>query len=141
MEMNSILNPYLNFDGQTRAAMEFYKTVFGGELTINTLEEGAGVSDPLTKDNIMHADLRVDNGMVIMAADDVGDAKSESATNCSLSLSGDNMQELSGYYEALKEGGEVIEPLTQAPWGDTFGMLKDRFGILWLVNITGSANS
>ena len=134
--MNSILNPYLNFNGQTRAAMEFYETVFGGELTISTMGEGAGVTDPLTKDNIMHADLRVGNGIVIMAADDVGDAKSKSATNCSLSLSGDNKEELSGYYEALKEGGTVIEPLAQAPWGDTFGMLKDKFGVIWLVNIT-----
>lgn len=133
--MNSILNPYLNFNGQTRAAMEFYKTIFGGELTISTMGEGAGVTDPSTKDNIMHADLRVSNGMVIMAADDVGDAKSKTATNCSLSLSGDNVQELSGYYEALKEGGAVVEPLAQSPWGDTFGMVKDKFGVLWLVNI------
>ncbi len=139
--MNSILNPYLNFNGQTRAAMEFYKTVFGGELTMNTLGEGAGVTDPLTKDNIMHADLRADNGTVIMAADDVGDEKSRTGSNCSLSLSGDNYQELSGYYESLKEGGEVVEPLAQAPWGDTFGMLRDKFGVLWLVNITGSTNN
>ena len=134
--MNSILNPYLNFSGQTRAAMEFYKTVFGGELTINTMGEGAGVTDPSTKDNIMHADLRVGNSMVIMAADDVGDTKSKSATNSSLSLSGDNAEQLSAYYEALKEGGTIIEPLAPSPWGDTFGMLKDKFGVIWLVNIT-----
>ena len=134
--MNSILNPYLNFNDQTRAAMEFYKTVFGGELTINTMGEGAGVTDPSTKDNIMHADLRVGNSMVIMAADYVGDTKSKAATNCSLSLSGDNAEELSAYYEALKEGGTIIEPLAPSPWGDTFGMLKDKFGIIWLINIT-----
>ena len=138
--MNSILNPYLNFNGQTRAAMEFYKNVFGGELTISTMGEGAGVTDPSIKDNIMHADLRADNGMVIMAADDVGDVKSKSATNCSLSLSGDNTEELSEYYEALKEGGTVIEPLAPSPWGDTFGMLKDKFGVIWLINIAAKKN-
>lgn len=134
--MNSVLNPYLNFNGNTRQAMEFYQSVFGGELNIMTLEQGAGVSDPATKNNIMHADLRVANGMTLMAADDVGDEKSKTGNNCSLSLSGDENEELTTYFNRLKENGNVIQPLELAPWGDSFGMVTDQFGVLWLINIS-----
>jgi len=53
-----------------------------------------------------------------------------------MSLSGDNDDELSGYFEKLAEGGAVVMPLENAPWGDKFGMLTDKFGIQWMVNVT-----
>ncbi len=58
-----------------------------------------------------------------------------------MSLSGDAEAdaELRGYRERLAEGGTVLEPLVQAPWGDAFGMCTDRFGVTWLVNIAGPA--
>jgi PhnB protein len=59
-------------------------------------------------------------------------------SNISISLSGDDEAELTGYYEKLTEGGTVVEPLAKAPWGDSFGMAIDRFGIQWLVNIAGA---
>jgi PhnB protein len=69
-----------------------------------------------------------------MAADDVGDTKSKTGNNCSISLSGDNNTELAAYYNKLAAGGTVIEPLAIAPWGDLFGMVTDKYGVLWLVN-------
>ena len=61
----------------------------------------------------------------------------QAGTNYSMSLSGDNEAELHGYFQKLSAGGTVTMPLEKAPWGDTFGMLTDKFGVSWLVNITG----
>jgi PhnB protein len=61
----------------------------------------------------------------------------KAGTNYSMSLSGDNEAELKGYFEKLLAGGNVTMPLEKAPWGDTFGMLTDKFGVSWLVNIAG----
>lgn len=59
----------------------------------------------------------------------------------SISLSGDDDAALRGYWEKLSDGGTVVEPLNQAPWGDSFGMCKDKFGINWMVNIAGAGQS
>jgi len=137
--MQSKLNPYISFDGNAREAMEFYKTVFGGELTASTFGE-AGMTDHDAKpDQIMHAMLVADNGITLMASDTVtGFKEYVPGTNISISLSGDNEEELTGYYNKLVEGGKVEEPLEKAPWGDTFGMCTDKFGIYWMVNIAGA---
>jgi len=137
--MQSKLNPYISFQGKTREAMEFYKSVFGGELTLSTFGE-AGMTDHGVKpDGIMHAMLVADNGITLMAADSAtGMREFIAGTNMSISLSGDNEEELTGYYTKLSEGGQIQEPLTKAPWGDTFGMCIDKFGVFWMVNIAGS---
>jgi len=88
----------------------------------------------------MHAMLVADNGITLMAADSAtGMREYVAGTNMSISLSGDNKEELSGYYNKLVEGGTVEEPLTEAPWGDTFGMCIDKFGVFWMVNIAGKS--
>jgi PhnB protein len=134
--MQSKLNPYISFDGNAREAMEFYKTVFGGELTLSTFGE-AGMTDHGVKpDGIMHAQLLANNGITLMASDSAtGMREFIPGTNMSISLSGDNEEELTGYYNQLAEGGKVEQPLTKAPWGDTFGMCIDKFGTFWMVNI------
>jgi PhnB protein len=136
--MATMLNPYISFKDNAREAMEFYKTVFGGELILSTFGE-AGMTDHGVKPNgIMHASLIADNGITIMASDSVtGYRPYEPGTNISISLSGDDEKELTDYYDKLADGGKVEEPLTKAPWGDTFGMCTDKFGIFWMVNIAG----
>ena len=134
--MKSKLNPYISFEENAREAMEFYKTIFGGELSLSTFEEMGGAPEGVAPDKIMHAMLVADNGITIMAADTAtGMREFVAGTNMSLSLSGDNEQELSDYYNKLVEGGKVEQPLTKAPWGDTFGMCIDKFGVFWMVNI------
>jgi PhnB protein len=135
--MQSKLNPYIGFQGNAREAMEFYKTVFGGELTLSTFGE-AGMSEHGEQpDQIMHGMLVAENGITIMASDTAtGRRELKIGNNISISLSGDNEEELTMYYNKLAEGGKVEEPLTKAPWGDTFGMCIDKFGVFWLVNIT-----
>lgn len=136
--MPSILNPYLNFRTQAREALEFYQSVFGGELQTSTFAEFGMSQDPGDADLIMHGQLTTDAGFTIMAADVPAHMDLSDGSQISVSLSGDDHAQLSGYYEKLAEGGTIREPLSQAPWGDSFGWLADRFGIQWLVNISGA---
>lgn len=137
--MSSTLNPYLNFRGQAREAMDFYASVFGGEVTRSTFGEFQVSQEPSEAEWIMHSQLRTPGGFTLMAADVPAHMELKDGSNISVSLSGDDEAELTGYYEKLIEGGNVVEPLSKAPWGDSFGMAIDRFGIQWLVNIAGSA--
>jgi PhnB protein len=134
--MQSKLNPYLNFRDTARQAMEFYQTVFGGKLNLATFKEYHASQDPSEDDRIMHAQLDADNGITLMGADTPNHMEYHPGSNGSISLSGDNFAELKGYYDKLSAGGTITEPLKQAPWGDSFGMCVDKFGVSWLVNIT-----
>ena len=135
--MKSQLNPYLNFRDNARQAMEFYKSVFGGKLTVNTFEEFHASEDPSEANKIMHSMLEAENGITFMAADTPNSMEFNPGDNISMSLSGGDEAELSGYFEKLAAGGAVAMPLEKAPWGDTFGMCTDKFGINWMVNING----
>jgi PhnB protein len=134
--MPSRLNPYLSFKDEAREAMEFYRSVFGGKLDVSTFKEYHASADPSEDDKIMHANLQADNGIVIMGADTPSAMEYSPGARISLSLSGDDEAELRGYWDKLREGGTETMPLEKAPWGDTFGMLRDRYGIAWLVNIS-----
>jgi PhnB protein len=133
--MPSRLNPYLSFKDDAREAMEFYQSVFGGKLDVSTFKEYHASEDPSEDDKVMHANLQVDNGIVIMGADTPKSMEYSPGARISMSLSGDDEAELRGYWDKLREGGAEVMPLEKAPWGDTFGMLRDRYGIDWLVNI------
>jgi PhnB protein len=135
--MNSLLNPYISFKDNSREAMEFYKTVFGGKLDLSTFKDGGMPTEPANENLIMHAMLVADNGMTIMASDTPPGMEFKPGSNISISLSGDNEEELRGYWNKLSEGGTIGMPLEKAPWGDTFGMLTDKFGIGWMVNVAG----
>ena len=135
--MQTHLNPYISFKDNTREAMEFYKSVFGGKLTISTFKEFHASQDPSEDDKVMHSTLEADSGFTFMASDTPDRMEYKVGTNFSMSLSGDNEAKLKSYYEKLSAGGTITMPLEPAPWGDTFGMLVDRFGISWLVNIDG----
>ena len=135
--MESKLNPYLNFRDNAREAMEFYRTVFGGKLQSSTFKEFHASQDSSEDNLIMHSVLEADNGISFMASDTPNRMEYRPGTNMSMSLSGDNDAELTGYFEKLSAGGTVTMPLEKAPWGDSFGMCTDKFGVQWLVNITG----
>lgn len=137
--MPTKLNPYLSFKDNAREAMEFYKTVFGGKLEVHTFKEYGAAQDPNEENNVMHAMLEAENGIVFMAADTPSHMEYKPGANISMSLSGDNEAELRGYFEKLSAGGTVTMPLEKAPWGDVFGMCNDKFGITWMVNVTGQA--
>jgi PhnB protein len=133
--MQTKLNPYLSFQDNARQAMEFYQTVFGGKLTMSTFKQFNASQAPSEDNKIMHATLEADNGILFMASDTPTRMEYKAGTNSSMSLSGDNEAELRAYFEKLSAGGNVTMSLGKAIWGDTFGMLTDKFGVSWLVNI------
>lgn len=134
--MQARLNPYLGFKGNAREAIEFYQSVFGGTLRTNTFKEFGASQDPSEDDQIMHSVLEVDQAIVLMASDVPAHMEYRHGTTISISLSGDDEARLRGYFDKLSAGGSVMMPLQKATWGDTFGMLTDKFGIAWLVNVT-----
>lgn len=132
------LNPYLGFRGNAREALAFYHSVFGGELTTSTFAE-FGMGDPEEKDKIMHGQISAD-GLTLMAADAPNAMAQKEGSSIQISLSGgpDDDAELRGYWAKLSDGATIGEELATAPWGDTFGMLTDKFGTSWMVNIAGA---
>jgi PhnB protein len=137
--MTTRLNPYLGFRDNARQAMEFYHSVFGGELTLSTYAEYSASEDPAEAGKIMHGNLTTDAGLMLMGADTPNAMDYNPGNNYSVSLSGEDDAELRGYWEKLSDGGTVVMPLEQAPWGDSFGMCIDRFGVSWMVNIAPAA--
>lgn len=135
--MASLLNPYISFPGTAREALEFYKSVFGGDLELHTFGEYGSPDAPEAND-VMHALLKTDSGFTIMAADNPPGMAHQPGNNISISLSGDDEAELRRYWDRLTVDGTVMVPLEKQMWGDIFGMAADRFGISWLVNISGS---
>ncbi|MBA3430390.1 MAG: VOC family protein [Actinobacteria bacterium] len=132
--MASRLNPYISFPGNARQAMEFYERVFGGNLTLNTFGE-FGTQDSPEADNIMHGMLETDSGFTLMGADTPPGMQHHPGNNMSVSLSGEDADELRGYWQKLSDDGTVSVPLEKQMWGDEFGMCVDQFGVPWMVNI------
>lgn len=139
--MATILNPYISFNNNAREALEFYQSVFGGDLTMSTFGEFGGMGAPEEEaDNIMHGQLTTPNGLTIMGSDTPSTMGYEtpSGSGISISVSGDDDDELDRYWAGLSEGGTVVVPFETAPWGDRFGMLTDRFGVDWMINSGGT---
>jgi len=135
--MASRLNPYIGFKDDARQAMEFYQSVFGGDLTINTFGEFGDQDNP---DLVMHALLETPAGFTLMASDTPPGMEHQQGSSISVSLSGDEEGELRGYWDKLTEGGgQVTMPLEKQAWGDVFGMVSDQYGIAWMVNINSPA--
>ena len=133
--MSTLLNPYIAFKDNTRQVMEFYQSVFGGELKMNTFKEFNASMSPADDNLIMHAELKAGNGLMLMASDTSERMEYKPGTNISMSLSGENADELRGYFNKLSAGGMVSMPLEKQVWGDVFGMVTDKFGVGWMVNI------
>ena len=133
------LNPYLSFKNEAREAMEFYQSVFGGELVVSTFSEYPGMTDqPSEQDLVMHAQLETPDGFVLMSADTPSRMTYEKPAGISVSVSGEDEPPLQAYWDKLADGGSVIMPFDTPPWGGKFGMLTDRFGIEWMVALNAA---
>jgi len=128
------INAYLNFEGNTREAMNFYKDALGGELTLQTIGESpiASQMPPHAKDLIVHSMLVSDN-IVIMGSDMVLDGLIK-GNNVSLSLQCNSEEEINRLFSKLSAGGNVDHPVKEAFWGGIFGHFTDKYGINWLMN-------
>ncbi len=132
------LNPYINFNDNSEEVLNFYKGIFGGEVEISRFSEFANESMPVAdehKNLVMHGVLK-SGDLQLMVADAAPVGGVKQGDNISISLSGDDEATLTKYFEGLSDGATIKEPLAKAPWGDSFGLLTDKFGIGWLVNIS-----
>lgn len=139
----ALLNPYIHFAGNAREAMEFYQSVFGGDLTMSSFGDfqmpGVG---PDEADKVMHGQLTTSAGLTLMGADTPSTmGEVTPGSQITISLSGSEADGLRAYWDGLAEGGTITLPLNVAPWGDSYGQLVDRFGIEWMVNIAGPGQS
>ena len=124
------LNAYINFAGNAKEALEFYKSVFGGELELSPFGEMV----PSQAEQIMHGVLK-NEYFTLMASDTNMPESYKTGTNFNLSVIGEDEEELTSFFKSLSEGGKVTMPLSKQMWGDTFGMFTDKFGIDWMINI------
>lgn len=131
------LNSYISFNGNAKDAIDFYKSIFGGQVFMDTFSsfEGSMPYDEADKDKVMHAYLKGDNGVELMVSDTPTGMSFSTGAQISLTLNGDDETKLREYWDKLSDGATVNMPLDKSPWGDIFGMLTDKFGINWMVDI------
>ena len=128
------LNPYLNFAGNCREAIYFYKDTFMGEiLSMQTFAEANMEVEDRFKNNIIHADFKAED-VHLMASDGMPGFVAESGNMVTLSVDLSDVDEQDRLFNALAAGGTVTMPLDTTFWGARFGMVTDRFGINWMLN-------
>ncbi len=127
------LNPYLQFDGNCKEAMNFYKSCLGGELSLMTMGESPMGKDlpAEAKNKVMHARLKND-GVVIMAADNMSPGGPAPGGNISLSISAGSKKEIDTFFSKLSAGGKVLHAPKEEFFG-YYGDLKDKYGINWML--------
>ncbi|AIU32453.1 Glyoxalase/Bleomycin resistance protein/Dihydroxybiphenyl dioxygenase [Corynebacterium ramonii] len=137
------VTPYRHFRGQAKEALEFYRDVFDLDLTLMTYGE-SGFADQAggsewSNDWIMHGELRDAGRKVLFGADVPPERELVAGDDTVIALTGgvDARTEIEAQWEALSQGAEIHMPLETAPWGASFGQLRDRFGTLWMFNIEG----
>jgi PhnB protein len=146
---------HLNFRGTARQALDFYATVFGGRVFAATYAEMGMPADAPGADKIVFGQVADDAGLRLMAydipgADDGATPAGLAATGGTttrqhgatitdrpffLSLRGESLDEVRGYWDALADGAQIVEPLAASAWSAGFGMLTDRFGVTWTVDV------
>lgn len=130
------LNAYLFFTGNAKEAMEFYKSIFGGDLSLTTYGEVPGDKNPNTigmDDQIIHASLS-GGDIDLMASDSPYKDKIHNG-KISLSLTSEDEEKMRNIFDNLSEGGKVNQPLDKGFWGDIFGMLTDKYDVDWMIDI------
>jgi PhnB protein len=134
------LNTYLNFDGNAREAMEFYKTCLGAELDMMTFADSPMQVPPGAETRVMHA--RLTNGsLTLMASDAMPGMPFQQGTNFSLTIECETPQEVDKLFAALSAGGKVIMPVQETFWASRFGMLTDKFGVNWMLDLAKPGQS
>jgi PhnB protein len=139
------VQPYLCFEGACEAALDFYKEKLGAETTFlmrfKDAPESGGCGDMPAPpaDKVMHASFRIGQSM-LMASDGRCSGKTD-FTGISLSLTMKSVPESERAFAALSEGGQVVMPMAKTFWSPSFGMVTDRFGIMWMVYVVGEIHA
>lgn len=127
---------HLNFRGDARAALDFYCAVFDGDQLLVTYADAQAVQDPAEAEQVMWGQVTAASGFRVMAYDVPSSQPWEPGENAFfLSLRGDDAEEVSARWERLADGATVVQPLAPSAWAPLYGMLKDRFGVTWVVDV------
>jgi PhnB protein len=133
------VTPHLNFRGDARAALEFYHAAFGGDLLITTYQDTGNVQDPAEAGHVVWGQVAAANGFRVMAYDVPGSRPwSPGEDPFFVSVRGDDAGEISAAWKGLAEGATIVQPLEPSPWAALYGMLKDRFGVTWVMDVLGA---
>lgn len=127
-------DPYINFQGKAREAMEFYQKALGGELDLFAFDDKGAPHPAEPGEPIMHSVLKAD-GAIIMGTDGMPQYPAKVGENMAVALSGEDEARLTKVFNELSVGGNVKQALKVESWGDAFGWLEDKYGINWMVNI------
>ncbi|MFJ8739502.1 VOC family protein [Embleya sp. NPDC127516] len=128
---------HLNFRGEARAALEFYRSVFGGDIAVVAYGDAGNVSDPVAAGQVMWGQVVADNGFHVMAYDvPAGMPWDRGVNSFFVSLRGEDTKEITTYWEKLSVGASIVQPLAPAQWAPLYGMLTDRFGVVWVLDVT-----
>jgi PhnB protein len=127
---------HLNFRGDARAALAFYQSVFGGDRMVISYKDAGNVQDPAEADQVMWGQVAAESGFRVMAYD----VPSRMAWNPGeipffVSVRGDAADEVARYWEKLSDGATIVQRLAPAAWSPLYGMLKDRFGVTWVLDV------
>ena len=134
MAMSTVI--HLNFRGDAREALEFYRSVSGGELTIVRYQDLGGAEDPAQNEQVVWGQVVDGNGFHVMAYDvQSSRAWDRGIDPFFVALRGATVEEITTIWDALAEGATIREPLGPAAWGPAYGMLTDRFGVTWILDV------
>ena len=154
--MSITTTTHLNFHGDARAALEFYQSVFGGLVTIATYGDFGMPEGAPGAANVVFGQVETEAGFRVMAYDIPGQAggsgTAASAASSTrrengvtltnqpffVSVRGDTLAEVQGYWAALSAGASIVEPLAASTWGPGFGMLTDAFGVTWILDVAAA---
>lgn len=136
--MALILNPYVSFRGTAREALEFYRSVLGGDLQISTFSDFPDMAPPGEEHLVMHGQLTTNDGLTLMGSDTPSTMEYGEPAGMSISISGEDAEKLQGWWDGLSEGGTITMPYASPPWGGSFGMFTDRFGVDWMISLNAA---
>ncbi|MEZ4562539.1 MAG: VOC family protein [Thermomicrobiales bacterium] len=134
MSVNTVA--HLNFRGDARAALEFYQSVFGGDLRIVTYGDMGNVQEPAEADQVVWGQVATESGVCVMAFDVPARLPWDRGEHSFyMSLRGSDASEITGYWDRLAVNAAIVQPLGPSPWAPLYGMLRDQFGITWVVDV------
>ena len=148
--MSLVTDTHLNFTGDARPALEFYHSVFGGQIRITTYADFGMPQEAPGADNVVFGQVESDSGFRVLAYDIPGTSGASAETAGStrrengvtltdqkvfVSVNGDTLDEVQAYWDALSVDAKIVEPLAASAWSSGFGMLTDRFGVTWILGV------
>lgn len=136
------LTTHLNFRGDARQALHFYQAAFGGHVAIVSYQDAGKVTAPSESAQVMWGQVAADNGLRLMAYDVPAHTPHTPGENAFfIALEGQAADEVSALWHKLADGAAIVQALAPSPWSPLYGMLKDRYGVTWVLSVATPYNA